>query len=192
MIPRKISAAPILRQFSVGLAKGFRLAKNRFLTICGNCHGLSCQLSRTIVPTDTVYRVNCHRFYADHGRRVGWWSTPRNTTGGDPCWRRGEKRPSTSADGNILPWPSLLPCMRKKLRNIILLSYSAKLAFGGLLPLLVVLPMLLALSSCGVDKHLKKGEKYLSLGEYYDAGNEFKQAYRMTQPKQRDKRGDIA
>ena len=82
--------------------------------------------------------------------------------------------------------------MRKKLRNIILLSYSAKLAFGGLLPLLVVLPMLLSLSSCGVDKHLKKGEKYLSLGEYYDAGNEFKQAYRMTQPKQRDKRGDIA
>lgn len=70
--------------------------------------------------------------------------------------------------------------MRKKLRNIILLSYSAKLAFGGLLPLLVVLPMLLLLSSCGVDKHLKKGEKYLSLGEYYDAGNEFKQAYRMT------------
>ena len=56
--------------------------------------------------------------------------------------------------------------MRKKLRNIILLSYSAKLAFGGLLPLLVVLPMLLSLSSCGVDKHLKKGEKYLSLGEY--------------------------
>ena len=34
---------------------------------------------------------------------------------------------------------------------------------------------------CGADKNLKKAEKYLALGEYYDAANEYKQAYRKNQ-----------
>ena len=33
----------------------------------------------------------------------------------------------------------------------------------------------LLLISCGIDKNLKKGEKFLSLGEYYDAADQFKQ-----------------
>lgn len=60
------------------------------------------------------------------------------------------------------------------------------LSLGGLLLMLVLL------SSCGADRNLKKGEKYLALGEYFDAANEFKQAYQKTPPKQRDKRGHIA
>ena len=62
MIPRKISAVPILRQFSVGLAKGFRLRRTdssqSVATVTdyrANCHGLSCQLTRFIVSTITDF-----------------------------------------------------------------------------------------------------------------------------------------
>jgi len=48
------------------------------------------------------------------------------------------------------------------------------------------------LTSCGAERNLKKGEKYLSIGEYYDAANEFRQAYQKTPPKERDKRGQRA
>lgn len=50
----------------------------------------------------------------------------------------------------------------------------------------------LLLTSCGIDKNLKKGEKYLALGEYYDAAEQFRQAYSKTPPKERDKRGERA
>lgn len=46
--------------------------------------------------------------------------------------------------------------------------------------------------ACGADKNLKKGEKYLALGEYYDAANQFKQAYAKTPSHERAKRGRIA
>lgn len=52
--------------------------------------------------------------------------------------------------------------------------------------------ILLGLVSCGVDKNMKRGEKYLALGEYFDAANEFKQAYRKTSPKEKTKRGERA
>lgn len=48
------------------------------------------------------------------------------------------------------------------------------------------------LISCGIDKNLKKGEKFLSLGEYYDAADQFKQAYTKTPPKERENRGKLA
>lgn len=48
------------------------------------------------------------------------------------------------------------------------------------------------LVSCGAEKNLKRGEKFLSIGEYYDAGNEFRQAYSKTPSKEHDKRGQIA
>ena len=50
----------------------------------------------------------------------------------------------------------------------------------------------LLLISCGSDKNLKKGEKFLSLGEYYDAADQFKQAYTKTPPKERENRGKLA
>lgn len=56
---------------------------------------------------------------------------------------------------------------------------------------LVALSVLL-LTSCAIDKNMKKGEKYLALGEYYDAANEFKKAYSKTSPKEKEKRGERA
>ncbi len=56
----------------------------------------------------------------------------------------------------------------------------------------VILFILLLISSCGADKHIKKGEKYLAIGEYYDAANQFKQAYAKTPAKERDRRGEIS
>ena len=38
----------------------------------------------------------------------------------------------------------------------------------------------LMLSGCGAEKNLKKGEKYLAVGEYYDAATQFKRAYQRT------------
>jgi hypothetical protein len=48
------------------------------------------------------------------------------------------------------------------------------------------------LSSCGVAHTLKKAEEYLAVGEYYDAGNQYKKAFRMIPAKERSKRGEIA
>lgn len=45
---------------------------------------------------------------------------------------------------------------------------------------------------CGADRNIKKGDKYLSLGEYYDAADQYKQAYRRTPPKQRELRGQVS
>lgn len=48
------------------------------------------------------------------------------------------------------------------------------------------------LCACGAEKNMKKGEKYLALGEYYDAATEFKKAYSKTPPKEKTRRGEIA
>ncbi len=56
--------------------------------------------------------------------------------------------------------------------------------------LFVIITM--TMTGCGADKNLKKGEKYLAIGEYYDAATQFKQAYSRTSPKERERRGQIA
>ncbi len=48
------------------------------------------------------------------------------------------------------------------------------------------------LMSCGVDRNIKKGDKHLSLGEYYDAATQFKTAYQRTSPKDRRQRGELS
>ena len=58
--------------------------------------------------------------------------------------------------------------------------------------LLLVGCVTLLLTSCGVDRNIKKGEKHLSLGEYYDAANQFKTAYQRTSPKDRSQRGELS
>ena len=58
--------------------------------------------------------------------------------------------------------------------------------------LLLVSCVTLLLTSCGVDRNIKKGEKHLSLGEYYDAANQFKTAYQRTSPKDRRQRGELS
>ncbi len=52
--------------------------------------------------------------------------------------------------------------------------------------------LLMSVVACGTDKNMKKGEKYLALGEYYDAATEFKKAYSKTPAKDHTKRGECA
>lgn len=64
--------------------------------------------------------------------------------------------------------------------------------------LFVVLPCLTAitgglfLSACGADTHVKKGDQFYAIGEYYDAAAEYKKAYTRTQTKDKQKRGQRA
>lgn len=55
-----------------------------------------------------------------------------------------------------------------------------------------LLLLLIMFTSCGADQHLRKGEKLLAIGDYYDAGEQFKQAYTKTPAKERQRRGEIA
>ena len=55
--------------------------------------------------------------------------------------------------------------------------------------IIILATTILLLTACGADRNFKKGEKYLALGEYYDAASEFKKAYQGTPPKERDLRG---
>ena len=57
---------------------------------------------------------------------------------------------------------------------------------------LFLLLLVVMFSSCGADLNMKKGEKFLAIGEYYDAAEQFKQAYSKTSAKERDRRGQIA
>lgn len=50
----------------------------------------------------------------------------------------------------------------------------------------------LLVCGCGADRNMKRGEKYLAIGEYYDAAAQFKQAYSKTPPKDREQRGKRA
>ncbi len=50
----------------------------------------------------------------------------------------------------------------------------------------------LLLASCGAEQNMKKGEKFLAIGEYYDAAEQFKQAYGKTPAKERTLRGKRA
>lgn len=56
---------------------------------------------------------------------------------------------------------------------------------------LLVLSLLL-LAGCGAEKNMKKAEKFMAIGEYYDAASQYKQAYSKTPLKERDRRGLIA
>ena len=51
--------------------------------------------------------------------------------------------------------------------------------------------MMLA-ASCGVDRAIKKGDKFAAIMEYYEAAQEYKSAYRRISPKERKKRGVVA
>lgn len=50
----------------------------------------------------------------------------------------------------------------------------------------------LLLAGCGADTHLKKGDKFFALGEYFDAAAEYKKAYTATPTKERSLRGQRA
>ena len=50
----------------------------------------------------------------------------------------------------------------------------------------------LLLAGCGADSHMKKGNKFFALGEYFDASTQYKKAYSSTPPKERQLRGQRA
>lgn len=52
--------------------------------------------------------------------------------------------------------------------------------------------IVLLVAGCGAERNMKRGEKHLAIGEYYDAAAEFKQAYQKTPAKECDRRGQIA
>ena len=54
------------------------------------------------------------------------------------------------------------------------------------------LAVALMLHSCAVDNAMRKGEKFLAIGEYHDAAEQFKKAYTKTPTKERQLRGQRA
>ncbi len=56
----------------------------------------------------------------------------------------------------------------------------------------LLMAMAIVATSCGADAYIKKGEKNLALGEYFDAANNFKQAYTRTPAKEKAARGRIS
>ncbi|MBR1399988.1 MAG: OmpA family protein [Prevotella sp.] len=59
-------------------------------------------------------------------------------------------------------------------------------------PAIIIIVLSCLLMSCGADRNMKRGEKLLAIGEYYDAAEQFKQAYTRTPAKERDTRGKRA
>ena len=57
---------------------------------------------------------------------------------------------------------------------------------------LIIAATIMLLTACGAEHNMKKGEKVLALGEYFEAADQFKQAYSRTPATERDKRGQRA
>ena len=58
--------------------------------------------------------------------------------------------------------------------------------------LMAFLAVVLMLHSCAADNAMRKGEKFLAIGEYHDAAEQFKKAYTKTPTKERQLRGQRA
>ena len=50
----------------------------------------------------------------------------------------------------------------------------------------------LLVAACTPETHVKKGDQFYAIGEYFDAAAEYKKAYSRTQPKDKEKRGQRA
>lgn len=70
--------------------------------------------------------------------------------------------------------------------------YIISLIKGHIYSCVLIILISLFLFSCGADRNIKKGDKYLSLGEYYNAAEQYKQAYRRIPPKERELRGKVS
>lgn len=57
---------------------------------------------------------------------------------------------------------------------------------------MALLAVAMMLHSCAADNAMRKGEKFLSIGEYHDAAEQFKKAYSKTPAKERQLRGQRA
>ena len=52
--------------------------------------------------------------------------------------------------------------------------------------------ILLVIVSCSTERTIRKGDKHLALGEYYDAALLYRKAYRQLSPKQKEQRGKVS
>ena len=52
--------------------------------------------------------------------------------------------------------------------------------------------MCVLLSGCGADQAMRKGDKFMAVGEYYDAAAQYRKAYTQTPSKERATRGERA
>ena len=55
-----------------------------------------------------------------------------------------------------------------------------------------ILASILLLTGCGADQAVKKGDKFMAVGEYFDAAEQYKKAYSQTSNKERTTRGQRA
>ena len=60
------------------------------------------------------------------------------------------------------------------------------------LTIATILAITTLITGCGADSHMKKGDKFFALGEYFDASTQYKKAYSATPPKERATRGQRA
>ena len=58
--------------------------------------------------------------------------------------------------------------------------------------ILYILTGCLGLWSCGAEQAMKKGDKFMAVGEYYDAAEQYRKAYLHTPSKERTTRGERA
>lgn len=56
----------------------------------------------------------------------------------------------------------------------------------------ILLCVVCMLYSCGAEKNMKKGDAFFAIGEYFDAGAEYRKAYARTPSKEKAKRGERA
>ena len=79
------------------------------------------------------------------------------------------------------------------MKNIIKKTYSKGISrYIPLMGTALVSAFVLLLVSCGAERSFKKGEKFLALGEYFDAAAQYKKAYSNTKPKDKAQRGKYA
>ena len=79
------------------------------------------------------------------------------------------------------------------MKNIIKKTYSKGISrYIPLMGTALVSALVLLLVSCGAERSFKKGEKFLALGEYFDAAAQYKKAYSNTKPKDKALRGKYA
>ena len=78
------------------------------------------------------------------------------------------------------------------IKDIFLRYYIKMKRKSTIYHIVAVVVVAMAVIACGTDRHMKKAEKYLAIGEYYDAATEFKKAYQSTSTKEREKRGQRA
>lgn len=79
------------------------------------------------------------------------------------------------------------------MKNIIKKTYSKGISrYIPQMGTALVLALILLLVSCGAERSFKKGEKFLALGEYFDAAAQYKKAYSNTKPKDKAQRGKYA